>query len=518
MLFNSYEFFFVFLPVSLFGYHLLGNRGYFKLAVYFLIVASLVFYGWYNPIYVLLIIGSIIFNYLIGRILQRNKSVMGQKPLLTLGVIVNILLLGYFKYANFAINSVNTAFGTEITLNQIILPLAISFFTIQQIAYLVDSYRGEITSHNFTDYTLFVIFFPKLISGPIVRFKEMLPQNLQENIPRLTLENFTVGFTIIFLGLFKKVILADSIGLYADTVFNIASEGGILTFFSTWAGALSYTFQLYFDFSGYCDIGIGLGLLFGIRLPLNFYSPYKATGVIDFWRRWHITLSRFLQDYLYIPLGGNRKGFPKQILFLLIVMAVAGLWHGDGWTFIIWGVLHGLYLVINHIYRRIKQQISVPAWESGRLMTAVSVFITFIAVTVAWVFFRADTVRAAVSVLKGMIGMNGFSLPLTYYPYLGALGPFLESLGISFHSAPGFSYVSVIMIAISLLICWFLPSVQEFMSGYRPALEEFSRELKVKGLNISWKPSATYIITLGIIAVITIFGLNQNSNFLYFQF
>lgn len=497
MLFNSYLFIFAFLPLTLLGYYLTANRGHSRIAVIWLLAASLLFCGWYNPGYVALISCSILFNYFVGIILTNRKAANQRKLVMALGVTINILLLGYFKYTNFFIDNANALFHSDFHLNTIILPLAVSFFTLQQVAYLVDIYRGEVGKHSFLRYCLFITFFPKLIAGPIVRFKEMMPQIDNDHRPHLAIENIAIGLTVFFLGLFKKVILADSIGAYATPVFNAAREGVGISFFNSWSGALAYTFQLYFDFSGYCDMAIGLGLMFGIRLPLNFYSPYKATSIIDFWRRWHITLSRFLRDYLYIPLGGNRKGFPRQLINLMVVMVIAGFWHGAGWTFIIWGALHGFYLVINHYWRQIQRNLGKGIENASHLRTIVSMLITFIAVTIAWVFFRADSVSTATKIIKGMIGMRGFN----------------------FSNMPGLSLNAIVLILISLFICWFLPNVQEYMSNYQPSFDRFPEESKKPRFSfLRWKPSPGNAVAIILIAVVAILSINKVSSFIYSQF
>jgi len=354
MLFNSYQFIFLFLPITLLGFHLLGKEGYNRTAIAWLVGASLFFYGWWNPAYLALILFSIVFNYGVGVSLGYAPNSPKKKSVLFLGVASNLGLLGYYKYANFFIENINVITGAEIVLDQIILPLAISFFTFQQIAYLVDVYRDKVKEHNFLHYCLFVTFFPQLIAGPIVHHKEMLPQFAQAITYRLRAKHLAVGFTIFVIGLFKKVVLADGIAVYATPVFEIAEFNVALTFFEAWGGALAYSFQLYFDFSGYSDMAIGIARMFGIRLPLNFNSPYKAISIIDFWRRWHLTLSRFFRDYVYIPLGGQRKGEIRRLVNLAITMLLGGLWHGAGWTFVFWGGLHGLFLVINHIWSNAK--------------------------------------------------------------------------------------------------------------------------------------------------------------------
>ncbi|MBN1161077.1 MAG: MBOAT family protein [Dehalococcoidales bacterium] len=522
MLFNSYIFLFIFLPVTLLGYYFIGKRYSSRAVIIWLVAASLVFFAWSNPIYLILLSASVLFNYAYGRILV--KPIQRRTLIMALGVAANILLLGYFKYANFFIDNINALFDTGFHLETVVLPLAISFFTLQQITYLVDIYRGQWQEHGFWDYCLFVTFFPKLLSGPIVRMREMMPQIGKNFRPRLSTQVVSIALTILFLGLFKKVVLADQIGTYVAPVFDAATRGSGISFFNSWTGALGYTFQLYFDFSAYSDIAIGLGLLFGIKLPLNFYSPYKSKSIIEFWRRWHITLSTFIRDYLYIPMGGNRHGFARQVIYLLAAMAIAGLWHGAGWTFVIWGGLHGFYLAVNHGWRRLKKALGIesdvqksPWWSS-----APSTLFTFIAVTIAWVFFRADSLSAAVEMFKGMFGVYGFHLPVTYYAPLGAVGQFLNNIGVSFdlqYPLPGFVPLAIIWILIALFICWFLPNVQEYMSDFQPALEGFRGESKKPRFSwLRWKPSLASALVVSIIIALAFLGLNQVTQFIYFRF
>ena len=308
MLFNSFQFIFVFLPLTLLGFHWIGKQGHHRACIAWLVGASLFFYSWWNPAYLVLILSSVLLNYGVGVSLASTPSNLNKKLVLIFGVTANLGLIGYYKYANFFVETFNMLVGTKQDLHEVILPLAISFFTFQQIAYLVDVYRGETREHNLLNYCLFVVFFPQLIAGPIVHHKEIWPQFARDALYRLRAENLAIGFTIFAIGLFKKVVLADEIAVFATAVFVGAENDIPATFFEAWGGALAYSFQLYFDFSGYSDMAIGVARMFGIRLPLNFNSPYKATSIIDFWQRWHITLSRFLRAYLYIPLGGNRKG------------------------------------------------------------------------------------------------------------------------------------------------------------------------------------------------------------------
>lgn len=380
MLFNSYIFIFLFLPVVFFGFFWVAKTSH-RLAALWLVVASLFFYGWWNPKFVLLLLGSITFNYALSYAIGHAKNVRQSKLLLVSAIIANLLLLGVFKYANFFIEATNQ-FGAQFGMVDIVLPLGISFFTFTQIAFLVDVNRGITREYNFIHYLLFVTWFPHLIAGPVLHHRQMMPQFALPNVYRVDSEAIAVGFTIFTIGMFKKVILADQFALYATPVFDGAASGVQSMFFEAWIGALAYTLQLYFDFSGYSDMAIGLSRLFNIRLPLNFDSPYKASNIVDFWRRWHMTLSTFLRDYLYIPLGGSRHGQLNRYRNLIATMLLGGLWHGAGWNFVLWGGLHGLYLAINHGWHALTGSAT-----SGRVAHVFGVLLTFTAVTVAWVFF-----------------------------------------------------------------------------------------------------------------------------------
>ncbi len=399
MLFNSYEFIFIFLPFTFFIYFYLLNRRLISGAKGFLVFSSLFFYSWWNMAYLPLILTSMLFNYVIGNSLNENfkKIKVTKKFLLSFAIIANLSLLGYFKYSDFFLTNVNTIFDSNMSLLHFALPLAISFFTFQQIAYLVDSYRGETAEYDFLNYSLFVTFFPQLIAGPIVHHSEMMPQfaskwNLAKNY-----KNVATGLFIFSIGLFKKVVIADTFAIWATNGFD---KVAVLNLLEAWATSLSYTFQLYFDFSGYTDMAIGAALLFNIKLPANFNSPYKATSVQDFWRRWHITLSRFLKDYIYVPLGGSRKGNLRTYTNLMATFILGGIWHGAGWTFVFWGFLHGVALVINHISKSIGL----------KLPTLLAWFITFNFINASWIFFRAKEWNDAIKVLKAMF-FGEFILP-----------------------------------------------------------------------------------------------------------
>jgi D-alanyl-lipoteichoic acid acyltransferase DltB (MBOAT superfamily) len=416
LLFNSFEFIFAFLPLTFFIYFYLNSKRLTEASKAFLVLASLFFYSWWNIAYLPIILVSMLFNYVVGVSLSKNKehTKVSRKTLLTVGIVANVALLGYFKYADFLIENINLATQGNISLLHLALPLAISFFTFQQIAYLVDSYRAETREYDFLNYANFVTFFPQLIAGPIVHHAEMMPQFAKTKNKVKNYRNIALGLFIFSMGLFKKVVIADQFAVWATNGFDVAEK---LNFIEAWITSLSYTFQLYFDFSGYTDMAIGAALLFNIKLPINFNSPYKATSIQDFWRRWHITLSRFLRDYVYIPLGGNKKGHFRTYNNLMATFIIGGIWHGAGWTFVFWGFLHGLALVIQRVWNQLGFKMNtVLAW-----------FITFNFVNVAWVFFRAKEWEDAIKVLKGMLAYN-LVLPSSLQNTLS----FLSQYGILF--------------------------------------------------------------------------------------
>lgn len=402
MLFNSFAFFLLFLPLTLVGYFLLGRTAR-VVAMGWLLAASLVFYAWWAPVYLALLVPSIAFNYAMGRVLYAGGTRhLSGKSALIFAIGANLVVLAFFKYADFLVGSFNGVFGGQIPLPGITLPIGISFFTFTQIAFLVDCYKRDASEFNPVYYGLFVTYYPHLIAGPILHHKEMMPQFASADALRPSADRFVQGGTLFLIGLAKKVILADGVAQFVAPVFD-GDGTGTLTAAEAWGGALAYTLQLYFDFSAYSDMAVGLSRMIGIELPLNFNSPYKATSIVDFWRRWHMTLSRFLRDYLYIPLGGNRKGEARRYLNLIVTMLLGGLWHGANWTFVLWGGLHGLYLAINHLWRdTLGRRIAVPTWLGWLL--------TFLAVVVAWVFFRAESFDRALLILGGMAGV-GASAP-----------------------------------------------------------------------------------------------------------
>ena len=417
MLFNSYEFIFVFLPITFFIYFYLNKKRLTEASKGFLVLSSLFFYSWWNIAYLPIILSSMLFNYVVGNTLAKSsenydlnerRNQTSRKSILTIGVITNLGLLGYFKYTDFLIENLNYAFNSDVPLLDLALPLAISFFTFQQIAYLVDSYRKETKEYDFLNYAVFVTFFPQLIAGPIVHHKEMMPQFANIRTKVVNYKNIALGLFVFSIGLFKKVVIADTFAVFANAGFDTATTLNLL---EAWATSLSYTFQLYFDFSGYTDMALGLALLFNIKLPINFNSPYKATNIKEFWRRWHITLSRFLKDYIYIPLGGNRKGRFRTYDNLMATFVLGAIWHGAGWTFVFWGVLHGLALVIHRLW----SQLGIKLW------TWLAWLITFNFINIAWVFFRAKEWEDALKVIKGMTGLLGVVFTKKYEKDLSSL-------------------------------------------------------------------------------------------------
>ena len=478
MLFNSYAFIFLFLPVVLAGYFLLGRHS--NLApVVWLALASLAFYSVSNWQFVALLLASIAFNYLIGYLLIAAKLAPAARfAALTVGVAGDLLVLGIFKYAGFFAANLNAVFATHLVV-EILLPVGISFYTFTQIAFLVDAYRGNVARYALPHYALFVTYFPHLIAGPILHHKDMIPQFERKEAKHPDAHLILCGLIIFAIGLFKKTCLADGIQPLVAQAFGPNSP----TFDQAWIGALAYTFQLYFDFSGYSDMAIGISLMFGIFLPLNFNSPYKATSIIDFWRRWHMTLSQFLRDYLYIPLGGNRHGSLLRYTNLMITMLLGGLWHGAAWTFVVWGALHGAYLCVNHAWSNYGPKVA-PRFE--RLASAAAFILTFLCVVVAWVFFRADSMGTALTVLSKMADPTHIALGRAELAY-------------------------AVFVAIYAAIAWFAPNTQQIM-GYDHGNRKVGENLRGAGLRPLYLYAAAAVLAFGIL------GIQRHSEFIYFSF
>lgn len=407
MLFSSYSFVLLFLPITLGIFFLIAKSSH-RLAILWLVTASIVFYAFHNPKFVLLLLASVVFNFGVGYSLCHSRTERSKRILLIVAIIANLMLLVYFKYTNFFISTVNTVMGLNLPLIDLILPLGISFFTFTQMAFLIDAYRGTTKEYFFEHYLLFATYFPYLTAGPVLHHKQMMPQFSLSSTYRINSEKITLGLSFFVIGLAKKVLLADSLAEYSNPIFEQAKSVSMLPFMVGWTGALTYTMQLYFDFSGYSDMAIGISKMFGIELPINFSSPYKASNMIDFWRRWHMTLSQFLRDYLYIPLGGNRRGEARKYFNIMVTMILGGLWHGASWTFVVWGTLHGFYLLMNHAWNSLKQKtnihfkyVAVKIW-----MLISSRILTFLLVVIAWVFFRSETCSAALVIIKSMVDYN----------------------------------------------------------------------------------------------------------------
>ncbi|MEM9617325.1 MAG: MBOAT family protein [Pseudomonadota bacterium] len=490
MLFSSLIFILSFLPITLAAVFFAARVGGARMAVLVLLVASLIFYSWQTPSYLLLIASSIGVNFLFGQCISATRS----SALAALGIAFNLALLGWFKYIGLFSSTLSDLVHVDVTIDGVILPLAISFFTFQQIAFLADCLKGDGHRYDFLDYALFVAFFPQLIAGPIVHHKELAPQFSGTRFARFLPEDIVAGIFLFSIGLAKKVLIADGLAPIADGVFEAAAAGHAIAPAEAWIGTVAYSFQIYFDFSGYCDMALGLALLFGVRLPMNFNSPYKARSIVDFWRRWHITLSTFLRDYLYIPLGGNRKGGLFRYRNLFIVMLLGGLWHGAAWTFVVWGGLHGLYLCVNH------------AWDktmNGKLQLnpVATVAMTFLAVTVAWVFFRAESFEAGFLVLAGMLGQN-VAAPTVFSP------------------AMLFSFP---LLVVAALVVWCAPNALELLEKFKKvAATDTSGEqtLPVKGVAAFSDTSILVMTMLGALTAAVIFILMTTGpyEFIYFQF
>ena len=488
MLFNSYEFIFAFLPITFFIYFYLNHKRLTEASKGFLVFSSLFFYSWWNISYLPIILSSMLFNYVIGNslnnVVKENGQKFSKKSLLIFGIISNIALLGYFKYTDFMIDNFNFLTDAHVPILDLALPLAISFFTFQQISYLVDSYRQETKEYDFLNYSLFVTFFPQLIAGPIVHHKEMMPQFAKTRNKVKNYNNIAIGVFIFSIGLFKKVVIADIFAVWATQGFDVATT---LNLFEAWATSLSYTFQLYFDFSGYTDMAIGLALLFNIKLPINFNSPYKATDIQDFWRRWHITLSRFLKDYIYIPLGGNRKGEFRTYTNLLATFIIGGIWHGAGWTFVFWGFLHGMALVIHRAWSKL----------GFTLWNWIAWLITFNFINIAWVFFRAKEWDDALKVLDGMFSLNHIVLPKNLESKLSFLNPYGVEFGEWAKDITGSSGTIIYLILGFIFLLYFKNSTQ-----------------KVKMFELNYKT----ILLASICFISGVLSLNRVSEFLYFNF
>lgn len=498
MLFNSFEFIFYFLPIAFIGYFLLNKVGLYKWATLFLTCMSLFFYGYNKIEYLWIILSSVALNYALHRIFlkETDQNDKGRRHILVLGIVANVGILYYFKYFNFTIEIFNSLTGTNINMAQIVLPLGISFFTFQQIGFVVDSYKREINKQDFFSYALFVTFFPQLIAGPIVSHDEMLPQFEDRGNRKIKIENIMLGIRAFICGLAKKVLIADTIGQAVNWGYEYYS---VLDGFNVAFVIVLYSMQLYFDFSGYCDMARGLGYMFNIKIPLNFNSPFKSKNVVEFWKRWHMTLGRFFTRYLYIPLGGNRKGFIRGLLNVFIVFCISGIWHGAGWTFVIWGLLHAFAQVITRLWWKGKEKLGLSEIKNkvlNKLWDGVSITVCFLFVAFAFGIFRAESLGQAVAMMKRLAVWNDLHAPLEIATFLSfeEVNYALRFVGLGTHPL----IQMVIFLGMVIFITWGCRNISETEPKY----------------TASWLS----VILLGILFVWCVLSMSNVSTFLYFNF
>jgi len=492
MLFNSHIFLFAFLPLAVLAVFGLGRLG-FRGALAGLTIASFAFYAWWDWHNLLILVPSLLVNFAFGRLLTRSaqqREGRSSTLLLTIAIVFNLGLLGYFKYLDFAIATASTLTGVQYALKHIVLPLGISFFTFEQIAYVVDSSRGKARPYGFLEYCVFVTFFPHLIAGPIIQHDELLAQ-MDHRIQRPNRENLSLGVSLFVIGLFKKVVLADTIAVHVGPVYDAGLGAPVPTLFAAWLATIAYSVQLYFDFSGYSDMAIGLARVFNLKLPANFDSPYRAHNIIDFWRRWHLTLSRFLRNYLYIPLGGNRGGSVRRYLNLFLTMLLGGLWHGAGWGFVLWGGLNGLFLLVNHLWRNVWNLPKDNPRPKSRLTLELGLTWTFVLIMFSRVFFRTPSFDAAVRVLEGLIGRNGLAIA--------------EGLKAE--------WKAVVMLAVLYAWCRYAPNSQQWLAAQAPVLKPVDEPSR-------WQVQFTprWALVFAAMGLTSLLLFNRVSEFLYFQF
>ena len=520
MLFNSFLFIFGFLPLVLILTYAAGRIGW--LAKLILTLLSLGFYAWWRPIHLPLLLGSIVFNYLVGDRIQRARAAdreLAVKVWLIFGLAVDLTFLGWFKYANFVADNVSALTGIDFGLARIALPLAISFFTFQKIAYLIDSARGEAKKISFLDFALFAAFFPQLIAGPIVHFKEVVPQLQRRAFGRLIWRNLMVGLVIFAIGLFKKTVIADTLSNYANTIFAAGEHGQAFDLATGWLAAITFTFQLYFDFSGYSDMAIGLGRMLGVKLPLNFHSPLRASNIADYWRRWHMTLQRFIVAYIFQPLAlplnrwAAQRGLRDWPAFAVgvgipafVTFVAVGIWHGAGWTFVLFGVMHAVYITINEAWLEWKKRRRRALKKQGRTMAESSALqmagfhvITLLAVIYANVVFRATSVGEVVKVWGGMTGLNGVDMTA---------------------AAQIMDWGLAASLLVSIILVFLMPNTQQIMGRFDPAYNW--REWKAQArppISWTWKPNAAGLVFAGVALFLGVMFIQRGrAIFLYFNF
>lgn len=521
MLFSSHAFVLFFLPAIIGGFYLFYARGASASSlVTILLFGSSLFYlmGVGSQVYVVVV--SIAVNYLVGAVVARSLRAKTKKTWLILGVSFNVGMLAIYKYLGFFVRELQGLLPYELPEISIALPLAISFFTFQQIAYLVDVYRGGAIG-DFRRYALFVLFFPQLIAGPIVHFRDVVRQfkwpNFREDKWRIDLG---LGLSIFSLGLAKKVLIADEYSVYADTVFDSASAGMVPNLIESWVGVLAYTFQIYFDFSGYSDMATGLARLFGVTLTVNFFSPYRSRNISEFWRRWNITLSSFLRDYLYIPLGGNRRGPTRTLFNLVITMLIAGIWHGAGWNFLIWGAGHGFLLLVHRSAEPLFRATNEISGRSSAVFQAAAWLATFASVALLWVVFRSPDMATAMRMYQGLIGCGGAIVPSYYLDVLRIPHGIVAAVGfqVTEFALPGFRGIeTIVLFIVTGTIVMFFPNTYEFTKAYRP-VEDFPSWPQPAIRFLNWAPSLFWAAVLSALLAFTIYNLGHPQEFIYFEF
>lgn len=505
MLFNSHVFLLGFLPIALLGFFCAARWLSRQAALAWLLAASLFFFGWWSVPYMLMFVALVVLNWLAGRAIaaRAQSDRRFARIVCVLGIALDLGVLAWFKYATFVVENIEALTGLDFAMRAIVLPLAISFYTFQQIAYLCDMLQSDAPRYSLLEYALFVSFFPQLIAGPIVHHYEMIPQLRARRFGRFDHADFAAGLAFVAIGLVKKVVIADSVAVLADEMFHGAAPPPLV---DAWIGVSAFTVGLYFDFSGYCDIAIGLARMVGVRLPYNFNSPYRATSIIDFWRRWHITLSRFLRDYLYIALGGNRLGAVRRYVNLMITMLLGGLWHGAAWTFVIWGALHGAFLMVNHAWNALRvgpggARLELPDWAARVL--------TLLAVMAAWVFFRAPDFTTAGAVLKGMVGLNGWVAPDTASALISAVleHGFIEGVPLVTWWVQIHAYV---LLLAGFAMALFAPNSQEIVDDLDAGVRG--------GMRLRFQPTVATALTAAGTFLATLALMSDIKAFVYFQF
>lgn len=512
MLFSSWEFILCFLPIAACVFFALPVRWRTARKLW-LSLASLVFYAWWKVEYVPLLLASIGVNYAFADWIAKREGMRKARWLVIAAVALNLGVLGFYKYSNFLVQSWGWVSGRETTPFDILLPLAISFYTFTQIGYVVDVARDPKLHYKFLDYSLFVLFFPHLIAGPIVRHWEIIPQYAERDL-RANRLDIGAGLALFMLGLFKKTLLADPVAVYANSIYGQIGDGTTISFFTAWVGTLAYALQIYFDFSGYSDMAIGLARIFSIKFPANFDSPYKAVNISEFWRRWHMSLTRFLREYVYFPLGGSRRGLGIQLSNVMITFLLSGLWHGAGWTFVIWGALHGVYLVIFTIWQRFKESLglTLSAWP----WKFAGMALTFIAVMFTWVFFRSPSVNTAFHTVMNMLGANGLTVPQSMLGMFEKL-PLPDGLVRGLEGPKAVEQWSVTLAHMAFLfgIVWLFPNTQQLLARFEMVLDGVPRPSR-------WKlplRAATGFV-LGVLFMLFLYSSYNaaDSPFLYFNF